>query len=163
MLTNYELRLTTTKFFGSFPDIIDLRKLRKISKHLKRNDKFSIHDVQTKSFKKNLLVRLYYKLNIDKEKGCWIKDDWSDYRAITEGIGHRISYKLFNGTISSGMFICHHCDRRGCVNPFHLFEGTHIDNMNDHIIKNGKSLPHNPERLKQILDILYKDKMRLKI
>ena len=44
---------------------------------------------------------------------------------------HRISWVLFRGDIPKGMYVLHRCDVHLCVNPDHLFLGTHDDNMSD--------------------------------
>ena len=44
---------------------------------------------------------------------------------------HRVSWEIANGPIPENKLILHRCDNRKCVNPNHLYCGTHSDNMYD--------------------------------
>jgi len=48
---------------------------------------------------------------------------------------HRLSYILFRSPIPDGLYVLHSCDVRRCINPSHLFLGTHADNMSDAVSK----------------------------
>lgn len=57
---------------------------------------------------------------------------------------HRVIFEQTYGPIPPGAEVCHSCDTPSCINPEHLFLGTHADNMADMIHK-GRAR-HPPQR-----------------
>src|SRR5690349_21910962 len=64
---------------------------------------------------------------------------------IMNGSAHRVAYELRCGPIPRGMFVCHHCDNRGCVNPSHLKVDTNRGNLED-MDKRGRRVTSPGER-----------------
>lgn len=59
-------------------------------------------------------------------------------------LAHRAAVELYTGhRIPQGVLGCHHCDTPACVNPSHIFLGSHADNRRDSIERreNGESQP----------------------
>jgi hypothetical protein len=82
--------------------------------------------------RRELAKTLNIKIIGDSEKNCWfINKDWSHYATIKGVIAHRLVYSICIGPLIPGQEVCHTCDRKGCINPEHLFQGTHSDNMKD--------------------------------
>lgn len=92
-----------------------------------------------------------------KTKGCW---EWSKtkqsgkhgqvcVRGKTIGT-HRVSWLVHRGSIPRGMFVCHKCDNPPCVNPDHLFLGTHRDNVMDRLKKNHFRRAYRAWKTKQL-------------
>lgn len=81
--------------------------------------------------------------------GCWL---WTHsvtkcggYAQLSvDGVakrGNRLSYELYKGEIPKGLLVCHTCDMPSCINPDHLFLGTHKDNTMDMIRKGRDRFP----------------------
>ncbi len=72
------------------------------------------------------------------ESGCWLwlgpLTIWGYGQFYLDGKvirSHRVAWLLFRGPILENKHVLHHCDIASCVNPDHLYLGTHLDNMRD--------------------------------
>lgn len=63
----------------------------------------------------------------------------SDGKAYTDK-AHRVSFFLAHGRWPEPMAL-HKCDNKSCVRPIHLFEGDHVANMADKVVKGLANKP----------------------
>lgn len=79
---------------------------------------------------------------VDDATGCWL---WTGH-LMSGGYAemffrgklwrvHRLAYWFWKGEFDLKLDICHTCDIKRCVNPDHLWLGTHRQNMIDHVEK----------------------------
>lgn len=99
------------------------------------------------------------KWRLERKSGCWL---WTGATAGRPRYGcvrfgkrklraHRVSWQIHRGRIPNGLLVCHNCDTPLCVNPDHLFLGTHADNQQDSVRKgrrpNQKGVANNQAKL----------------
>ena len=82
-------------------------------------------------------MKIDFLNKVNRTKTCWLWTGCIDRLGygrfqITKAYhAHRVAYELWVGPIPSGIHVLHTCDVRSCVNPHHLWLGTHADNMRD--------------------------------
>lgn len=95
-----------------------------------------------------LVERLDYHSQPEPNGGCWLwrgsitKGGYGHLKVELPGTrcrrahpAHRLSWIAHRGPIPAGLWVLHKCDVRSCINPAHLFLGTHVDNMADMVAK----------------------------
>ena len=107
--------------------------------------------VYNKTLEEKFLSKVFRYIRDDNE--CWLwcgsisKHGYGRLEVAGEQwTAHRLAFLLFRGKVKKGEFICHKCDVRHCVNPFHLYKGSPQQNSRDMAIR-GRSLPgtKNPQ------------------
>jgi hypothetical protein len=100
-------------------------------------------------YAESCIERFWEKVDIKGPDDCWLWESapstsgYGVFYAGTRTAGgwpqqvkaHRFSYVCIVGDIPEGMWVLHRCDTPLCVNPFHLFLGTALDNTRDMISK----------------------------
>lgn len=108
------------------------------------NTRRDMHTQETKE-------RFLSHVDVKGEDECWT---WQACLRNDRGYGnfwnnnknhraHRVSWEIFNGEIPKDLHVLHRCDNRVCVNPSHLFLGTHQDNMSDMKKKGRVAIENN--------------------
>lgn len=97
-----------------------------------------------------LADRFWSKVEVGEADECWPwlaackRDGYGLFRVASDESmwnAHRVAWTLTHGEIQGGLFVLHRCDNPPCVNPAHLFLGTHADNMADKVAKGRSSFP----------------------
>lgn len=88
--------------------------------------------------KNSKLVGFLLKNVLHTDNGCMLFKgaiNSSGYGSIRLGdkilSAHRLAYEYFIGPIPEDLHVLHRCNTRACINPAHLYAGTHQQNMAD--------------------------------
>ena len=98
----------------------------------------------------------------EPNSGCWLWTSQKNNKGygflrlkskgkMTRLQAHRASWMLFRGELSPTLDVLHQCDNTYCVNPDHLFVGSHQDNMTDMKVKGRARAPQGTDHPKSKL------------
>lgn len=97
------------------------------------------------------------------KRGCWIclshSAGKSRNRLWIKGkltLVYRYVYELFKKKIPKKLLCCHICDNGYCINPNHIFLGTHKDNMMD-MSQKGRTRQQLKTHVKELRKIIIEE------
>lgn len=120
-----------------------------------KKDKLTQDDI----FDPSVVKRFVDKLSLG-DNGCieWTgalnKDGYGDISIGSRDTQHKVrahrwalQFALGGVILPSNILSCHKCDNEACVNPLHLFPGTHEDNMRDMVSKERSAINFSNAKL----------------
>lgn len=97
--------------------------------------KLSIQEKENIRIEKRI-SKFWKSFDIEPDTDCWSwnlgkhPNGYGIFHFFGEQYAHRVSWILSNGDIGN-FHVLHLCDNPACINPSHLYLGTHADNMRD--------------------------------
>lgn len=94
----------------------------------------------------SVYARMESKFSPEPNTGCWlwtasVRNGYPCFGVKRNGswkieTASRVMHEIHSGSHPGDMHVLHKCDNPICVNPEHLFLGTHLDNCEDRAQKN---------------------------
>ena len=113
--------------------------------HYERQRKYGSYDLPAK---KSLFQTFAESVEVDEPDKCWLWQGNFSTTGLKYGrlnvnrksyMAHRLSYEFLVEPIKDGLLALHKCDNPKCVNPHHLYAGTHKDNAIDRATRKPNS------------------------
>lgn len=121
-----------------------------IKERLRKDGRWEVYGGPTTRTLEEAMAVFWYKVDKRSDAECW---NWTGSKIKARGtnswygvfgvhkkkfLAHRLAYEWKSGKIPNDLLACHTCDNSLCVNPNHIFIGTHKDNTAD-MLKKGRS------------------------
>ena len=124
-----------------------------MNKHVPSHPKYGDMETRLKRYNRKapagltVKERLLFYSYVDRDTGCWewtsTKNQKGYPRMKIDKVmcgAHRVSYEMFTGPLIDELEMDHICENRGCINPAHIQQISHGDN-----IRNGARWRHKKD------------------